>query len=336
MGLIKNALRKTDLITKILHSYKTPIFPYYHTVSNNNLNHIEGLFSYKNEKEFIKDLDFLLSTYNVLNPNDLVECILTGESIPENSFVLSFDDGLSEVYYNIVPILNKKGINAIFFINNRYIDNTKLFYKHKVSLIVQELADATNTEISKKIKDVLKENDLDLGNPIKSVKSLYFKDHIILDELLSLIGIEEKEFLKTQKPYLTIEQLKGIKLQGHVIGGHTVNHYPMDKLSLDEQVIEIIDSVNWVKEYLGEKNELFSFPFSDSNASMKLFERLFVEIPELICMGNSGMTKDFSVKMIQRFSLEKEKRGDVEVRMNIAYGKYLSLIGKGTIKRKKE
>jgi len=336
MGLIKNVFRKIDLITKPLHTYKTPIFPYYHTVSNNNLNHIEGLFNYKNEEEFIKDLDFLLSTYNVLNPNDLVECIQTGKSIPENSFVLSFDDGLSEVYHNIVPILNKKGITAVFFINNRYIDNTKLFYKHKISLIVQELKDATNTEILKKIKDVLKKNDLDFGDPIKSVKSLFFKDQIILDELLSLIGVDEKEFLKIQKPYLTIEQLKAIKQQGHLIGGHTVNHYPMDKLSLDEQVIEIIDSVNWVKEHLGEKKKLFSFPFSDSSASMKLFERVFVQIPELICMGNAGMTKDFSARMIQRFSLEKEKRGDVEVRTNIAYGKYLSLIGKGTVKRKKE
>ena len=69
---------------------------------------------------------------------------------------------------------------------------------------------------------------------------------------------------------------------------------------------------------------------------MKLFERVFVQIPELICMGNAGMTRDLSSRMIQRFSLEKEKRGDVEVRTNIAYGKYLSLIGKGTVKRKKE
>ncbi len=42
----------------------------------------------------------------------------TGAEIPKNSFFPSFDDGLSEVCQNIIPILDKKGISAIFFINS--------------------------------------------------------------------------------------------------------------------------------------------------------------------------------------------------------------------------
>lgn len=334
MGAIKNIIRKIDPLVKPFHSYSATIFPYYHTVSNEDLPHIKGLYSFKNEKEFMKDLDFLLKKYKILEPSKMVKSILTGNKIPSNSFLLSFDDGLSEVYQTILPILNQKGIPAIFFINSKYIDNPTLFYKHKISIIVQHLATNKNDDCTQKFHDILSVKQDSVFNLIQKIKSLNYKEDNKLDELLEVIGVDQSKFLKTQQPYLTFSELNEIKNKGHYIGGHTVNHFPLDQLSINQQAVEILDSIVWLKDNFDIEYELFSFPFSDAFASKTLFDKLFSEMPNLICMGNQGMTKDISDQIVQRFSLEKENRADVGVRMNIIYNRYLSLIGKGKLNRK--
>lgn len=335
MGAIKNIIRQLDPLTKGFHLYNKTIFPYYHTVSSEALPHIKELYNYKTEKEFVKDLDFLLNKYQVLQPSDLIKSIQMRTKIPENSFLLSFDDGLTEVYKNIVPILNKKGIPAIFFINNKYIDNSTLFYKHKISLIVHSIKTNLKDKSIEKVKHIL---DLSQSNESELIAMIHKLDHHDgekLDRILLALEIDQTEYLENKQPYLTFEELEKISNQGHFLGGHTVHHYPMDKLTINEQVESIIESVTWLKDNFHLKYELFSFPFSDLFASETLFEKVFSSLPNLICMGNSGMRDDISDNIIQRFSLEKENFADVGVRMNIAYRKYLTLIGQRKIIRKK-
>ncbi|CAL2101487.1 NodB homology domain-containing protein [Tenacibaculum sp. 190130A14a] len=331
MGLVKDILRKVDPVMKPFHSYQAPIFPYYHTVSNEDLSHIKGLYNYKNEKDFIRDLDFLLKKYKVLEPRKLLEAIRRKEKIPNNSFLLSFDDGLSEVYKTIVPILNRKGIPAIFFINNKYVDNTTLFYKHKISIIVQYLLSNENDDA---INNILNLQNVSKAHLIKKIKTIHYTQEEVIDKMLDTIGVNVQEFLKNQKPYVTFAELNEIKNQGHYLGGHTVSHFPLHQLSLEEQVVEILDSIVWLKTNFSLNYELFSFPFSDIFATKTLLDKLFQQMPNLVLMGNQGMRKDISDQIIQRFSLEKEAQADIGVRMNIIYRKYLSLIGKQKITRK--
>ena len=331
MGLVKNILRKFDPLTKRFHTYNSSIFPYYHTVSNEDLPHINGIYNYKNEKDFIHDLDFLLKTYKILDPAEFLKIMQTGVKIPSNSFLLSFDDGLSDVYQTIVPILNQKGVPSIFFVNNRYIDNSALFYKHKISIIIQHLLINDN---DKKIRKALGDLTCTDFNLIKKIKSINYNESEKLNELLSIIGIDESQYLKSKQPYLTFSELGKIKNHGHYLGGHTVNHFPLDQLSFTEQVKEIIDSIVWLKKNFDLEYELFSFPFSDAFATKNLMNKLFSEMPNLILMGNQGMRRDISPQIVQRFSLEKENEADIGVRMNIIYKKYLTLIGKGKVIRR--
>lgn len=334
MGLIKTLIRKADPVLKPLYSYHHTIFPYYHTVSDHALPHIDALYSFKTEKEFEKDLDFLLQHYKVLDPAEMVKRVKEGTPLPHNSFLLSFDDGLAEVYQRIVPILNRKGVPGVFFINNSYIGNSTLFYKHKISLIISHIRKRANEQTINELRQLLGARPGDSRDLLNSVRALTHHDDDMLNDSLSLLNIDQAAFLKTQRPYLTYDELQHIKDEGHFLGGHTVNHYPMDKLTLEEQVKEVLDSITWLKGNFNLDYELFSFPFSDSFASVTLFDRLFRAMPGMICMGNSGMRKDVSHRIIQRFSLEKEPSGEVGVRMNLAYEKYLALIGKRKIARK--
>ncbi|HNM29493.1 MAG TPA: hypothetical protein PKN40_06950, partial [Chitinophagales bacterium] len=47
------------------------IFPFYHTVSNDDLPHIKHLYRWRNVQEFESDMDFLLRNFTPLHYDDL-------------------------------------------------------------------------------------------------------------------------------------------------------------------------------------------------------------------------------------------------------------------------
>ncbi len=85
-------------------------------------------FAYKNEADKVTMFKFLQN----LNKNcdfikfqDAVQLISSG-NIPKNKVLVafSFDDGLEECYTHIAPLLESYNVNAAFFINSGFIDNT--------------------------------------------------------------------------------------------------------------------------------------------------------------------------------------------------------------------
>ena len=98
MGIIKDSIYKIAN-KQFLPLFKSQtIFPYYHIVRNDKVSHIKHLYAYKNEAQFRSDIDFLLQYYSPINDLDAVR---KGVS---NSFLLSFDDGLEEVYTNTISV----------------------------------------------------------------------------------------------------------------------------------------------------------------------------------------------------------------------------------------
>ena len=113
------------------------IFPFYHVVSDEYLPHIRHLYRYRNVDQFEKDMDELLAIFEPLSLTEYLE-------EPERKrgrrcMVLSFDDGLWECHQVIAPVLRKKGIPAVFFLNNQFIDNQGLFYRYKASIIIDRI-----------------------------------------------------------------------------------------------------------------------------------------------------------------------------------------------------
>src|SRR5687767_2369317 len=117
-------------------SRKRLFCPFYHLVSNEDVPHIKHLYSFKNVHQFRKDLDVLLKNFIPIDLPDLSKIVREG-SMKKNGFFLSFDDGLSECYHVIAPILKEKGVPATFSINSAFVDNKNLFYRYQASIIIE-------------------------------------------------------------------------------------------------------------------------------------------------------------------------------------------------------
>lgn len=276
------------------------IFGYYHLINDSKLNHIQGLYSYKNIDQFEKDIDFLLRNYKPINPKDLLE------KKNKNGFLLTFDDGLVEIYDVIYPILKKKGISAIFFLNPDFIENSdRIMYRHLQSLITHEInGSQIDSNILTKIGGILnvKENDKNELEAIIKVKIMSDKNN--LETIANILGFSSKDYLKTKPLYISKSQIHEMIKDGFYFGGHTMSHSRLEFLSYDKQMKEIINSIKWVKEKFNLNYTFFAFPFSDAFASKKLLNEVLSTDAKLIIFGNSGIKQDISSRIIQRISLE--------------------------------
>lgn len=331
MGLVKNILY-TLANQQLLKFFKSQsVFPYYHLFRDHQVAHIEHLYPFKNIEQFKSDIVLLKENYQSYLPQDILE-----GNWKKNHFLITFDDGLSEVYSVIFPILKQNNIKAVFFINPNFVDNNEGLYKHYISIVISHL----------------KSNGFD-QNKLDSISHLFsftyesvddFKKKFIhikyahrdkLDQVLKLCGINIKEYLKEHQPYITKEQIQEMIDDGQYFGGHTLSHPPLNQLTHEEQKAEIINSIDWLKNNFNIGYSMFAFPFSDQSISRKLLNELFEYDSKIKLFGNSGLKKDIDQRIIQRFSLENPKKQTAKqiVTENL-YMLFNKSVGKYHIKRK--
>jgi peptidoglycan/xylan/chitin deacetylase (PgdA/CDA1 family) len=283
---------------------KKSILPYYHVVSDDYLYHINELYPFKSTTQFEKDLDFYQKYYKEIAPENLLN---SKENV--NKFLISFDDGFKEVYTVIYPILKRRGIKAIFFINPNFVDNKKGFYKNHISLIISKLKkQKTDIETLNKIADVFNLTYINDSQLYADLKKIQYKDIDKLENIYKILNIDIDAFLETQQPYLTKSQIKEMISDGYYFGGHTMNHVPLWQLTLEEQKIEIIESIEWLKNNFNITYSYFAFPFTDEKISTKLLSELFLYDKNLLVFGISDFKEDVDKRFIHRIPTEYPKR----------------------------
>ena len=268
------------------------IHPFYHTVSDEYLPYIHPIYSPKNSKEFIKDIDFFLRYFEPVNINKVLLHHKEHTFPQKNAFHLSFDDGLRGVYEIIFPVLLQKGISATIFINSAFVDNKDLFYRHKAALLID------------KIKQ--KKPSRAVRSEINKILSISYLQRDWLNETAKILEVDFQDYLKTYCPYLTIEELKVMKTNGFSIGSHSIDHPLYSILNEDEQIRQTIESCRFVKDIFQETNTFFSFPHTEAMISESFFNTTGLHTD--LTFGISGMKTWNNGKHIGRIDMEKRKK----------------------------
>ncbi|MEA3451422.1 MAG: polysaccharide deacetylase family protein [Bacteroidota bacterium] len=294
------------------------VFPFYHTISDYPLPHIKHLYKHRNIKQFEKDLDFLLENYKKIDFSEL-------KNSTKPSFILSFDDGLSEIYNIIAPILEKKGITAIFFVNPAFMNNKDLFHKYKISLIIDEL------NKNKEKRKILKQH-MPFANK-KYLKSLKYSDNEQINKIAEKINVDFAAYLKNNKPYLSLEEIIELEKKGFTIGSHSMNHPEYNHLSFNEQIQQTTESINFVQKNCEKNCNLFAFPFTDFGVEKKFFEKIFSENIADYTFSTAGIKNDEFIKNIQRIPVENHNSIKKSLKFEYLYFFLKKIAGKNTIIR---
>ncbi|MEO8109715.1 MAG: polysaccharide deacetylase family protein [Ginsengibacter sp.] len=309
MNILKSIYYKSSsaLPLALLKKFSPPtcLFPYHHIVSDEEVLHIKYLYGYKNVSQFTKDLEILLKNFRPISADDLIKNIHTKNKLPRNTFLLTFDDGFREVHDVIAPLLEAKGIPAIFFINPAFINNKKLFYRSKASLLIHELVkNKNNNPLLSDVASVLHTSDQSVDELIVLIKKFKSTDEEIMDALALEFSLSFDDYLKEQRPFLTAEQLTSLSARGFTIGAHSWDHPYYDQLSLGDQIEQTLNSCSYVHEKIHPTYTTFSFPYYDTNLSQQLLNALNKEDIDLL-FGIQNQKDELHNNVVHRFNAER-------------------------------
>lgn len=324
-------LRKINPLFKA-HA-KFPLFyliPVYHSVSDQYLPHLKNIINYKNIKDFEKDLDYMVKHFefvdwdffkiNYAKPNKRPYALLT------------FDDGLIEFKDNVMPILLKKGIYAINFINPAFLDNSEMMFRSKISLLIERIKD-DKYKISNETFAFLDSKSNSKPELISRIKSITYNNSHKLQKLGELMNVDFAEYIKNRKIYLDKNDLNILKQKGFGIASHTWNHPNLTDLSLEEQLNNTQKSINYIKEnnYL---DECFAFPFTDFGIKQKFFDGIFDNNENLkLTFGSAGIKLDSFENNLQRIPMEGGISAEKEINFETNYFYFKKAFNKNKIIR---
>lgn len=276
------------------------ILPLYHTISDAHLPHLKYLYRVRTAEQFREDLEFLLRHFKPAGITELKR-VIRGEKLAQPHFLVSFDDGLHEVYDVVAPVLIQQGLTAMVFINPSFVGNQDMMFRLKASA----LAESAKSDSLKVPYD--QRDRLDGQHPWN-------------------------EYLSKHRPYMDMEQLQALQQQGFIIGAHSMDHPPYSRVPLNAQVQQTRDSISYVSTHFKPELELFAFPFTDDGVTRTFFNEVAHEVDATF--GSAGLKRDSAPYHFQRIPMEDYNGSAASIlRFEFAMAGLRKLIGRNTIKR---
>ena len=275
------------------------VFPFYHAVSNNTLVHMKHLYPVKSVEHFTRDLDFLLEHFNPLKMSEF----LSGRFLedPEKPpMVLSFDDGLIQCYEEVMPILLSRSVPATFFLNNAFIDNRGMFFRYKVSILVEMLPEVSIERLQKAAKLLHCEPDM-VRNRLLTVN---YVEREITDQVAKAWGYDFQDYLRESPVYLSSMQIRRMIGEGFEFGSHGIDHPMFSLLKRKTTIDHISASVEDLCKRYDLSYRFFAFPFTDHGVEDETIDHLLKRKVIDAGFGTAGMKEDLWENYFQRIPME--------------------------------
>ena len=280
-----------------------PIVMYYHTVSDGIVEHTRHLHKNRSSKAFAADLDFFSSRYDPVSLQQIIDWLNGGSPLPARCFLITFDDGMREFADVALPILRVKGIPSACFVTTGLLDNKRLFFRHKASLLAERIGKIDDSSLVRETTVFLNQSGIVCTNPIRGVLSASHGQEGVLDRTAERIGLDFDAYLRQARPYFSTDEVKELAAEGVAIGAHGLDHRLFSGLEFDQQVEQALSSMKIVRETFGLDYNAFAFPYNDRGVSRRLFEAIF-EAGIEVSFGTTGFRRDPVRRSLQRVSFE--------------------------------
>lgn len=215
---------------------------------------------------FERQLKYVKKHFHSATVADIGNAIFESNNLKPNTISLTIDDGYQDFYHYAYPLLKKYQIPATLYVTTGFIDNDNWLWPDKILWLI-------NNAPEKRAEFQFDSINLLGGNVDDDQKK---KDWGTLNRYLLSVDNDKKERCiaqlaqnfaltipkKAPQQYApcTIEQLKEMQENGIEIGGHTVNHPSLGRVSNAIAKQEIIECEHWLNEKLGVKSRSFCFP----------------------------------------------------------------------------
>ncbi len=235
-------------------------------------------------ERFVKQLNFIKKNYEVVDIDFLLSLIESGEKPQKNMALLTFDDGFSDHYNYVFPILTDLGLTGCFYPSAEPVMNRSMLDVHKIQFILEAsedvdylvqscralelkfgvdsakrkfkgdtIIDDTNSGVTY-VKRLL-QRDLPLGVRNQFVGELFTK----------MVTKDESDF--ADYLYLNLDQIAQMRQAGMHIGAHGHSHNWLANLTDEDQSEEIDQSLGMLSAIGVDVSEgwTMAYPYGNYN-----------------------------------------------------------------------
>lgn len=246
-----------------------------------------GLFS-ATEDDFERQVRFLKANFDVIAPRDLgyVVRVKRGRHV-----IVTFDDGYADNYTAALPILKAHGAQASFFVATGFIDEPRLPWWDEIAWMVRTSA-RSRVAIPEFLASPIVFDDPGRERAIRALLRTYKKlpserTFRFLEAVSEATGTGRApaDLVDVRNLWMTWDMLREMRGAGMTIGGHTVRHQILSRMSREAQAREISECGRRLGEELGVPMRTFAYPVGSRDA----FNRDTRE-----CLRQAGVRTAFS------------------------------------------
>ncbi|QDL37525.1 polysaccharide deacetylase family protein [Rhodoferax sediminis] len=209
-------------------------------------------------RRFAEVCGWLKSWFNVL-PLDQAVIRLKAGTLPVRAACITFDDGYADNFEVAMPILQRHGLTATFFIATGFLNGGRMWNDTIIETVrngTSPLLDFSSLNLGRHPVTTLADKRAAIAALIDQVKYQPLAQRISVTEQIARLA----QVQLPQDLMMTSLQVKAMHQAGMQIGAHTVSHPILARLSEDQARQEISDSQIFLERLLGERVGLFAYP----------------------------------------------------------------------------
>ena len=199
---------------------------------------------------------WLKAWFNVLSLDTAVAHLKAG-TLPARAACITFDDGYADNHDVALPILQKHGLPATFFIATGFLDGGRMWNDTVIeSVRLSKLSTIDMGELGCFAVNTPAEKAATIGATIGKIKYLPVAERLTTAQNIA----DAAQVTPPVDLMMTPSQVKAMRQAGMQIGAHTVSHPILARLSDDQAMAEIKTSKDYLENVLGERVGLFAYP----------------------------------------------------------------------------
>lgn len=210
------------------------------------------------QKRFNEVMGWVAKWFTVL-PLEQAAARLQEGSLPAAAAVITFDDGYADNLTQALPILQRHGLNATFFISTGFLDGGRMWNDSIIEAIRAtrlEQLDADMLGLGALPLADIEERRRAVPQLLTAAKHLPSAQRTeIVDEIVRRCGVALPTDLM-----LTSAQLRALRDAGMTIGAHTVSHPILAVTAEKEAEREIRQGKEHLENLLDQPIRLFAYP----------------------------------------------------------------------------
>jgi peptidoglycan/xylan/chitin deacetylase (PgdA/CDA1 family) len=240
-------------------------------------------YYYLDVNDFRSQLDYFGEEFGFVTKEEFLSVIRgeNGSDKQPSGVVLTFDDGFRDHYKAVYPELQKRGLWGIFYVPVGQYITGQLLDVHRTHVLLGEIS---GTELLEHARDIVTEemvphkrrdefreqtyenqDDTKATKKAKRILNFFLSDEYQTNVLNELTERVEHDPVAVSDFYMTQDELNEMHANGMVIGGHTVTHPVLSKLSPESQRTQITESFEYLDNAVeGLSERTFCYPYGNS------------------------------------------------------------------------